>query len=162
MCVCAVRDHEGRNSPGRRRRRQHNKSSESSSSSPSIVNHSTANTSSDKENVQLNNTDNVDGNYDGDDDDTAADVKADREIKELAKMTDSGAAKVILEDLRKKKLEKRSLDPRSSSRTPSATAEPHYSPRYDSPIFACECHSHSIHRLAPVQTYTVDIFVIYV
>jgi len=66
------------------------------------------------------------------------DEQTDREIKELSKMTDSGAAKAILEALRKKKLEKTTLDPRSSSRTPSASAEPTFRPRYDSPLFACE------------------------
>ena len=48
--------------------------------------------------------------------------------------------KVILEDLRKKRLQQMLLDPRSSSRTPSASAEPPYRPRYDSPLFACEWH----------------------
>ena len=136
--MCAVRDHDGRNSPGYHRRRRHVKSSESSLSS-SVMNHSAVYTSSDKENIELNDSDIVDHSYDDvDDDDMVVDVKTDREIEELSKMTDSGAAKVILEDLRKKKLEKMTLDPRSSSRMPSATAEPPYRPRYDSPLFACE------------------------
>jgi len=135
--VCTVRDHDGRNSPGyRRRHRQHRKSSETSSLSTSMVNGSVVNTSSDKENIQLN--DSGDVAVDDDDDDVITDVKTEREINELSKMTDSGAAMVILEDLRKKKLEKSTLDPRSSSRTPSAAMEPPYRPRYDSPVFACE------------------------
>jgi len=75
---------------------------------------------------------------DGDDAEMEVDVKTNREIAELSKMKDSGAAQVILEELRKKKLEKTTLDPRSSSRMPSAAAEPPYRPRYDSPLFACE------------------------
>lgn len=138
VCVCVDRDHEGRTSPGHRRRcRQRNKSSESSSMSSSVANHSGVNTSSDKENIGLRDSDDVVDDND-DDEDMAVDVKTDREIKELSKMTDSGAAKVFLEDLRKKRLEKASLDPRSSSRMPSAAAEPPYRPRYDSPLFACE------------------------
>jgi len=90
---------------------------------------------SDKENVRLDERDDVNNDHD---DEMEDDVKTDREIEELSKMTDSGAAKVILEDLRKKKLEKTVLDPRSSSRTPSAAAEPPYRPRYDSPMFACK------------------------
>ena len=79
-----------------------------------------------------------DYDYNDDDDEMVVDVKTDREIEELSKMTNSGAAQVILEDLRKRKLEKSTLDPRSSSRMPSAAAEPPYRPRYDSPLFACE------------------------
>ena len=142
MCVCVhvsvlVRDHEGRNSPGRRRRRQHNKSSESSSLSSSVVNHSAAHINGDKENVQENGSNDFD-DYVDDEEDTVFDAQTDREIKELSKMTDSGAAMVFLEELRKKKLEKASLNPWRSSRTPSAATEPPYKPRYDSPLFACE------------------------
>jgi len=119
----------------------------------SSLSHSAANTSSDKENniemtmngiemtnniEMANNIDNSDDNIYGDDEEMAVDVQTEREIAELSKMTDSGAAKVILDDLRKKKLEKSSLDPRSSSRMPSAAAEPPYRPRYDSALFACE------------------------
>jgi len=137
VCI-VVREHEDRKSPGyRRRRRQHTKSSESSSLSSSFVNHHAVSTSSDKENVPLSDSADVDDD-EVVDDDVVADVKTDREIEELSKMTDSGAAKVFLEDLRKKKLEKAKLDPRSSSRTPSAAAEPPFRPRYDSPLFACE------------------------
>jgi len=143
VCV-VVREHEGRKSPGsHRRRRQHTKSSESSSLSSSLVNHHAISTGSDKENVALSDSGDADVDKDYDDivdDDVVPDVKTDREIEELSKMTDSGAAKVFLEDLRKKKLEKASLDPRSSSRTPSAAAEPPFRPRYDSPLFACELY----------------------
>ena len=145
--MCVVRDREGRKSPGYRRRQQHTKPSESSSLSSSVVNQHAVSTGSDKENAAL--SDNADADYDDDDDvvdgDVVADVQTDREIHELSKMTDSGAAKVFLEDLRKKKLEKASLDPRSSSRTPSAAAEPPFRPRYDSPLFACES-VHVTHR----------------
>ena len=66
-----------------------------------------------------------------------ADPKMEREIQELSKLPDSGAAKVILEQLKKKKLEPTLLDPRSASRTPNAAKEPPYKTRYESPIFAC-------------------------
>jgi len=135
VCVCGCAVREGQKSPGvRRRRRPHDKSSESSSLSSSTVNH----VGSDKENVRLDERDDVNNDHD---DEMEDDVKTDREIEELSKMTDSGAAKVILEDLRKKKLEKTVLDPRSSSRTPSAAAEPPYRPRYDSPMFACKWYT---------------------
>ena len=92
MFVCVVR--EGQKSPGNRRRRQHDKSSESSSHSPSVVNHNAVNSSSDKENFELDgHTDDVDTGYD--DEMEVADVKTDREIRELSKMTDSGAAQVL-------------------------------------------------------------------
>jgi len=143
--LCIVR--EGQKSPGnRRRQRPHDKSSESSSLSSSAVNQNGVNTGSDKENIQHDGHDVVDDEME--DDVMEADVKTDREIHELSKMTDSGAAMVILEDLRKKKLEKASLDPRSSSRTPSAAAEPPYRPRYDSPLFACEHYTLRIHLLS--------------
>jgi hypothetical protein len=76
------------------------------------------------------------------DDETAVDSKFVKEIEELAKMKNSGAAKVFMEDLKKKQQEKHTLDPRSASRTPSAAAEPSYKPRYDSPLFACKLHFH--------------------
>jgi len=108
------------------------------------VNQNGVNTGSDKENVGEHDV--VDDEME--DDVMEADVKTDREIHELSKMTDSGAAMVILEDLRKKKLERASLDPRSSSRTPSAAAEPPYRPRYDSPLFACRHYAHVIHHFS--------------
>lgn len=52
-------------------------------------------------------------------------------------MTDSGAAAVILKDLRKKRSESPTLDPRNASRTPSAAVEPPNKPRYETPYFAC-------------------------
>jgi len=143
--VCYV-VREDQKSPGNvRRRSQRDKSSESSSLSSTAVNHNAVSVGSDKENmihvderddsvVHLEERD----DNDVDDDVMEVDVQTDREIKELSKMTNSGAAKVILEDLRKKKLERALLDPRSSSRTPSAAAEPPYRPRYDSSLFACK------------------------
>jgi hypothetical protein len=84
----------------------------------------------DKENTIV-----VNGGY-NDVSEQIADVKMEKEIEELSKLKDSGAAKVILDDLKKKKLEKSTLDPRSASRTPSAAMEPPYRPRYESPLFA--------------------------
>ena len=67
------------------------------------------------------------------------DPKIVKEIEELNKMAgDSGAAKVMLRELEKKKSEVMIIDPRSASRTPSAKKEPLYSTRYESPMFACE------------------------
>lgn len=66
--------------------------------------------------------------------------KIEREIEELSKIPDSGAAKVILEQLKKKKYETPTLDPRSASRTPNAASEPPYKTRYESSIFACMLH----------------------
>lgn len=67
------------------------------------------------------------------------DPKTVREINELSKISTSGAAQFMLEELKKKKVtESRDLDPISSSRTPSAAAEPFKRTRYESPIFACE------------------------
>ena len=69
------------------------------------------------------------------------DPKIVKEIETLNKMAeDSGAAKVMLRELEKKKAEVTIIDPRSASRTPSAKTEPVYSTRYESPMFACECH----------------------
>ena len=67
------------------------------------------------------------------------DPKIVKEIETLNKMAeDSGAAKVMLRELEKKKAEVTIIDPRSASRTPSAKTEPVYSTRYESPMFACE------------------------
>jgi len=65
------------------------------------------------------------------------DPRIDKDIEELSKLRESGAASVILKDLQRKKLEEPVLDPRSASRTPSASIEPPYRTRYESPIFAC-------------------------
>ena len=86
----------------------------------------------------------VDGfHYDNDEDKENGvphcDPKIEKEIEELSKMPDSGAAKMILQGLKKKKLEVPTLDPRSSSRTPSAALEPPYKTRYESSLFACKC-----------------------
>lgn len=65
-------------------------------------------------------------------------VKVSKEIEELSKMRDSGAAAVFLRDLKKKRAESPTLDPRNASRTPSAAVEPLNKPRYETPYFACE------------------------
>jgi len=66
------------------------------------------------------------------------DPRIEKDIEELTKLRESGAASVILKDLQRKKSEERLLDPRSASRTPSASLEPPYRTRYESPIFACK------------------------
>lgn len=68
----------------------------------------------------------------------AEELKMAKEINELSKMSDSGsgAAAVILRDLRKKRSESPTLDPRNASRTPSAATEPPNKPRYETPYFA--------------------------
>jgi len=68
------------------------------------------------------------------------DPRIQKDIDELSKLRESGAASVILKDLQRKKMEETVLDPRSASRTPSASTEPPYRTRYESPIFACKSH----------------------
>ena len=63
--------------------------------------------------------------------------KMTREITELSKMTDSGAAAIVLRDLRKKRSESPTLDPRNASRAPSAAMELSSHLRYETPYFAC-------------------------
>ena len=65
------------------------------------------------------------------------DEKVTKEIDELSKMTDSGAAAVILRDLKKKRAESPTLDPRNASMTPSGALETHHKLRYEQPFFAC-------------------------
>jgi len=65
-------------------------------------------------------------------------LRIEKDIEELSKLRESGAASVILRDLQRKRSEEQVLDPRSASRTPSASAEPPYRTRYESPIFACK------------------------
>lgn len=65
------------------------------------------------------------------------DEKVTKEIDELTKMTDSGAAAFILRDLKKKRAESPTLDPRNASMTPSAALETHHKLRYELPYFAC-------------------------
>ncbi|KAK2158987.1 hypothetical protein NP493_1755g00025 [Ridgeia piscesae] len=65
------------------------------------------------------------------------DPKMVKEIETLNKMADdSGAAKVMLRELEKKKSEVLVIDPRSASRTPSAKKEPIFGTRYESPVYA--------------------------
>jgi len=76
---------------------------------------------------------------DNDDELTHIDPRIEKEIEHLSKIPESGTARIILEDLRKKRLlDPLSLDPRSSSRTPSASTEPPYKTRYESSIYACK------------------------
>src|SRR6218665_3926693 len=81
---------------------------------------------------------NIDNDDDDDSNERKVDPKIEKEIMELSKMPNSGAAKIILEGLKKKKQEPLILDPRSASRSASASVEPPYKTRYESPIFACE------------------------
>jgi len=74
---------------------------------------------------------------DDEDDKPPVDPRIEKDIEFLSKIPDSGAARIIMEDLKKKmNLEPQPLDPRSSSRTPSASLEPPYRTRYESSVFA--------------------------
>eukprot|EP00914_Ancora_sagittata_P000107 GHVO01000514.1.p1 GENE.GHVO01000514.1~~GHVO01000514.1.p1 ORF type:complete len:463 (+),score=66.78 GHVO01000514.1:206-1390(+) len=65
------------------------------------------------------------------------DPKTDREVQTLTRISsDSGAAKVILQEIQKTKKEGIKLDPISASRTPSASKEPPFATRYENPVFA--------------------------
>jgi len=94
---------------------------------------------------------------DGDKENREVPVKVDpqmeKDIAELSKLRESGAASVILRDLQRKKTEETVLDPRSASRTPSASSEPPYRTRYESPIFACKM-SQTILCLPPLKKKT--------
>lgn len=63
-----------------------------------------------------------------------------REEEELSKLKSSGMGKVILKDLQEQKKyenwKRENLDPRNASRTPSASKEPTYRLRYESPVGA--------------------------
>ena len=61
-----------------------------------------------------------------------------KEIGELEKIQDSGAAQVILRDLKKKRSVSPTLDPRNASRVPSAETACQHKLRYETPYFACE------------------------
>lgn len=84
----------------------------------------------------------VDGQSENKENDPGAETiptnpKIEKEINELAKITNSGTAQMILEDLKKKqKLDPLKLDPRSSSRSRSAGVEPPQKTRFESPVFA--------------------------
>ena len=69
---------------------------------------------------------------------TTPDPRIQRDIDELAKIKDSGVGKSIMKSLERKRDKSPVLDPRSSSRTPSASKEPPYKTRYESPVFACK------------------------
>jgi len=65
------------------------------------------------------------------------DPKTQREVDELEKMKDkSGAAKMVLLDLERKRAESPVLEPISASRAPAADHEPELKTRYDVHIFA--------------------------
>ena len=83
-------------------------------------------------------SDEVDGDKENEQVPVKVDPQLEKDIEELSKLRESGAASVILKDLQRKKSEEPVLNPRSASRTPSASAEPPYRTRYESPIFACE------------------------
>lgn len=85
----------------------------------------------------------------------SAGKKIERDIQELSKMSDSGAAKVFLEDLKKLKMEGAMLDPRSASRVPSAANEPPYKPRYESSVFACKSLNASLMHLHIDDIFTL-------
>ena len=81
----------------------------------------------------------------GDDEDDENDVTTpnavlQKDIEHLSRLENtSGAAKVILEELKKEAAKPAPLlDVISASRTPSASKEPHYKTRYESHVFACE------------------------
>lgn len=63
-----------------------------------------------------------------------------KEEEELRKLKSSGMGTVILKDLQEKKRyehwKQENLDPRNASRTPSASKEPMYRMRYESPVGA--------------------------
>lgn len=87
--------------------------------------------------TSMQNGDVVDNKENESEDTVPPDPKTAREINELSKMSTSGAAQFFLGELKKKKLtELKDLDPISSSRMPSAAAEPFKRTRYESPIFA--------------------------
>jgi len=67
----------------------------------------------------------------------AEEQKIAKEMTELSKIRHSGTAAILLRDLRKKRSESPTLDPRNASRTPSAAMEPSNKPRYKTPYFAC-------------------------
>jgi hypothetical protein len=73
-----------------------------------------------------------------DEDKPPVDPRLEKDIEHLSRTCpDSGAARIILEDLRKRQtLEPPPLDPRSASRTPAANTEPPYKTRYESSVFA--------------------------
>ena len=88
-------------------------------------------------------TNDVTADY-SDDDVTPPNVVLQKDIEHLERLEGtSGAAKVILEGLKKEAAKPTPLlDVISASRTPSASKEPHYKTRYESHVFACELRTH--------------------
>ena len=89
----------------------------------------------------------VDSDKENEEHPAKVDPRIEKDIEELSKLRESGAASVILRDLQRKKTEETVLDPRSASRTPSASLEPPYRTRYESPIFACKTRLIRSHRI---------------
>lgn len=79
-----------------------------------------------------------------------AEMRLQKEEEELSKLKSSGMGKVILKDLQEhKKYEhwkRENLDPRNASRTPSASKEPTYRLRYESPVGASPSRNLDHHR----------------
>nr|XP_029711994.1 actin-binding LIM protein 3-like isoform X3 [Aedes albopictus] len=79
-----------------------------------------------------------------------AELRLQKEEEELSKLKSSGMGKVILKDLQEhKKYEhwkRENLDPRNASRTPSASKEPNYRLRYESPVGASPSRNLDHHR----------------
>ena len=90
---------------------------------------------------------------DSDDDVTPPNVVLQKDIEHLERLEGtSGAAKVILEGLKKEAAKPTPLlDVISASRTPSASKEPHYKTRYESHVFACELRTHDMYTPLPVR-----------
>ncbi|XP_065092231.1 actin-binding LIM protein 2 isoform X2 [Ochlerotatus camptorhynchus] len=90
--------------------------------------------------------------------DNRAEILLQKEEEELSKLKSSGMGKVILKDLQEhKKYEhwkRENLDPRNASRTPSASKEPTYRLRYESPVGASPSRNLDHHR--PVEDEYFD------
>ncbi|XP_021696325.1 actin-binding LIM protein 2 isoform X2 [Aedes aegypti] len=94
--------------------------------------------------------DEVDHAKNKEDKENIAEMRLQKEEEELSKLKSSGMGKVILKDLQEhKKYEhwkRENLDPRNASRTPSASKEPTYRLRYESPVGASPSRNLDHHR----------------
>ncbi|XP_062553548.1 actin-binding LIM protein 1 isoform X1 [Armigeres subalbatus] len=94
--------------------------------------------------------DEVDHSKSKEDKEIVAEMRLRKEEEELSKLKSSGMGKVILKDLQEhKKYEhwkRENLDPRNASRTPSASKEPTYRLRYESPVGASPSRNLDHHR----------------
>lgn len=81
-----------------------------------------------------------------------------KDEEELTKLKSSGMGKVILKDLQEQKKyetwKRENLDPRNASRTPSASKEPTYRLRYESPVGASP--SRNLDHQRPVEDEYFD------